>query len=31
LKGENMKANKKTLMTVKQFLENQEGWNLDEE
>ena len=25
-----MKANKKTLMTVKQFLENQEGWDLDE-
>ena len=25
-----MKANKKTLMAVKQFLENQEGWDLDE-
>lgn len=25
-----MKASKKTLMAVKQFLENQEGWELDE-
>jgi hypothetical protein len=25
-----MKANKKTLMAVKQFLEQQEGWDLDE-
>lgn len=25
-----MKANKKTLMAVKQFLELQEGWDLDE-
>lgn len=25
-----MKANKKTLMAVKQFLECQEGWDLDE-
>ena len=25
-----MKANKKILMAVKQFLENQEGWDLDE-
>lgn len=25
-----MKANKKTLMAVKSFLENQEGWDLDE-
>lgn len=25
-----MKANKKTLMAVKQFLQNQEGWDLDE-
>ena len=25
-----MKANKKTLMAVKSFLENQEGWDVDE-
>ncbi|MBS6486404.1 hypothetical protein [Veillonella sp.] len=25
-----MKANKKTLMAVKQFLQEQEGWDLDE-
>jgi hypothetical protein len=25
-----MKANKKTLMAVKQFLELQEGWDIDE-
>lgn len=25
-----MKANKKTLMAVKQFLEQREGWDLDE-
>lgn len=25
-----MKANKKTLMAVKNYLENQDGWDLDE-
>lgn len=25
-----MKANKKTLMAVKHFLQNEEGWDLDE-
>lgn len=25
-----MKANKKTLMAVKRYLQNQEGWDLDE-